>query len=73
MSENLHRQLGEEEQDELRKLINYHYKMAGLKDPQPARADKLKENALNNRLEDMNLPWVIKRVDKYWMIEKENK
>lgn len=70
MSENLHRQLGEKEQDELRKLINYHYKMAGFKDPQPTRADDLGVTALNNRLKRLKLPWVMKRSGDCWIIEK---
>lgn len=70
MSENLYKELFEAQQDELRKLINHHYKMVGFKDPQPTRADDLGVKALNNRLESMKLPWVIKRSGDSWIIEK---
>lgn len=52
----------------LRRLILQAYKRSGKSDGQPSRADTLKHGALNNRLQEMNLPYEIQNKKGEWRL-----
>ncbi len=60
--------LDEELQSTLRKIITDMYRRAGKSEKQPTRADKLKHQALNNRLRELKQPYRIILSDKLWIL-----
>lgn len=60
--------LEEEAQDELRKIICRAYKRAGYTEAQPKRTGVLKHTALNNRLQELNLPYEIEADGTVWKL-----
>ena len=67
---NIHKNdvLDDDAVETLRRLILQAYKRSGKSDGQPSRADTLKHGALNNRLQEINLPYEIQNKKGEWRL-----
>ena len=55
-------------QDQLRKIIMDLVRQSGRTEAQPSRMDKLKHQALNNRLRDLCAPYIIACHREAWIL-----
>ena len=62
------RELNSALQDQLRKIIMYLFRQSGRTEAQPSRMDKLKHQALNNRLRELCAPYIIACHREDWIL-----
>ncbi len=65
--------LSENECSTLRRLIVLAYREAGFNEPQKSRLDELKERALNNRLNSLEIPYNIANLEQKWILHRKVK
>lgn len=60
--------LSEQDKDELRQIIARAYKRAGFTEAQPRRVTSLQHTALNNRLQELALPYEVQPINGGWKL-----
>ena len=64
--------IDEEKQSELRSLIVEANIEEGNNEPQKSRVEKLDTSALSNRLEKLEIPFIVKSFDNFWILLKKD-